>query len=466
MRAAAGGDAGERRVRLNATSDRLSRWTPAMFAAALFNFGCGLSLAVLGLAWPAAPATAPVSLAMVHLLTIGWLTLLMFGALFQFVPVITSRKLPSQALPLATLVGIESGLALMVGGFGALGRWPGVGLLLPVGGGLVIVALVVGAATLLVPLLAKRPVPLSARFVLAGLGFLLFTILLGLGFALALTAPAAGPALAPLLAGGVAWHALAGLGGWFTLTAIGVSYELLPMFMLAPHERGALGAAVLWVGVGSLGVALAAGLATIVWPGGWSAALEQAGRLGLVLALGLYLADVVRLYRSRRRRQIELHNRAAIGAFVALGLAALFAVVAVATDRLAALAPSLVLLVLLGWLSGLGLTQLYKIVAFLSWLSRYGGRLGRGPVPRVQDLVNEPRSVGFFVLYFASVAVAAGAAAFGLADVVRAALACVLLAVLLLAREYVRAWRAVYARTAPAAVPRSPTDPGPEGIRR
>jgi hypothetical protein len=27
----------------------------------------------------------------------------MFGALFQFVPVITSRKLPSQTLPLATL---------------------------------------------------------------------------------------------------------------------------------------------------------------------------------------------------------------------------------------------------------------------------------------------------------------------------------------------------------------------------
>ena len=321
-----------------------------------------------------------------------------------------------------------------------------------------------GSATLLVPLAAKWPVPLSARFVLAGLGFLLLTILLGLSLALALTVSATDPALTPLLADGVGYHALAGFGGWFTLTAIGVSYELLPMFMLAPHERGALGASVLWVGVGGFLAALAAGLAAAAWPAAWIATLEQGG-LAIVLALGLYLADVVRLYRCRRRWQIELHNRAAIGAFVALGLAVLLAIGAVATNRLAALAPSLVLLVLLGWLSGLGLTQLYKVVAFLSWLSRYGGQLGRGPVPRVQDLVNEPRSIGFFVLYFAAIAVATIGAVLGPDNMIRAALAFALLAVLLLAREYARAWRAIYARAAPPAIPRSPIAPGPEGIR-
>lgn len=449
---------------MKATSDRLSRWTPAMFACALANLGLGLLLSVVGLGWPVVPATAPVSLAMVHLLTIGWLTLLMFGALFQFVPVITSRKLPSQALPLVTLIGIECGLALMVGGFCALGRSTWAGLLLPIGGVLVIVALLVGGATLLVPLAAKWPVPLSARFVLAGLGFLLLTILLGLSLALALTVSATDPAPTPLLADGVGYHALVGFGGWFTLTAIGVSYELLPMFMLAPHERGALGASVLWVGVGGFLAALAAGLAAAAWPAAWIATLEQGG-LAIVLALGLYLADVVRLYRCRRRWQIELHNRAAIGAFVALGLAVLLAIGAVATNRLAALAPSLVLLVLLGWLSGLGLTQLYKVVAFLSWLSRYGGQLGRGPVPRVQDLVNEPRSIGFFVLYFAAIAVATIGAVLGPDNMIRAALAFALLAVLLLAREYARAWRAIYARAAPPAIPRSPIAPGPEGIR-
>ena len=46
---------------MSATSDRLSRWTPAMFACALVNLVLGLLLAVLGLGWPAAPAGAPVA---------------------------------------------------------------------------------------------------------------------------------------------------------------------------------------------------------------------------------------------------------------------------------------------------------------------------------------------------------------------------------------------------------------------
>lgn len=101
---------------MTALGDRLSRWTPAMFACALANPGFGLALAVFGLACPPQPVSAPASLAMVHMLTIGWLTLLMLGALFRCVPAVTSRKMPSQTLPLLTLVGVGAGLALMVAG--------------------------------------------------------------------------------------------------------------------------------------------------------------------------------------------------------------------------------------------------------------------------------------------------------------------------------------------------------------
>lgn len=443
-----------------------------MFALALCNLVIALALAVFGLAWPVVAAGAPVSLAMIHLLTIGWLTMLMYGALFQFVPVITSRVLPSQALSLVTLLGLQGGLALMVGGFLLLGRgepnW-----LLPVGGLLVIVAMLVGAASLMVPLLGKRPMALSAKFVLAGLGFLLVTVLLGLSFALALALPATllpgtMAVLGPLLGAGLAYHALAGFGGWFTLIAIGVSYELLPMFMLAPHGRGRLGQAVLWSAVGGLLLVVGAGLAGVVWPVDWIAAVEFAGWLVLGAALGLYLVDVVRLYRSRRRQLIELHNRAAVGAFVALGLAVLLAAGAMATDRLAELTPALVLLVLLGWLTGLGLTQLYKVVAFLAWLSSFGSQLGRGAVPRVQDLVDERRGRWCFLLYFAAIGLAVGAALLQHTALVRIGLGFGLIAVLLLALEYARAWRGVYARQphAAPAIPARPAALPPLGIPR
>ena len=49
-------------------------------------------------------------------------------------------------------------------------------------------------------------------------------------------------------------------------------------------------------------------------------------------------------------------------------------------------------LIAFGWLSGLVLAKLYKIVAFLTWLGTYGPAMGRVPTPRVQDLVAERRA--------------------------------------------------------------------------
>lgn len=63
-----------------------------------------------------------------------------------------------------------------------------------------------------------------------------------------------------------------------------------------------------------------------------------------------------------------------------------------------------------GWLTGLGLAKLYKIVAFLTWLECYGGLLGKRPTPRAQDLANEPRAMPWSLIYFASVGMAAIAA--------------------------------------------------------
>jgi hypothetical protein len=440
--------------------NRVSRWTPIIFACALANFIAAQALVVVGLGWPMASDASPVTLVDVHLVTVGWLTLLMFGALFQFVPVITARNLPTQHLSLGVLVLVELGLACMIGGFVLLGS-RAAAFLLPIGGSLVLIGALGGGGNLLVPLVSKRPLPLSARFVLAGLLFLLLTIALGITFALALTVPGLGAALAPVVTGGVEYHALAGIGGWFTLTAIGVSYELLPMFMLASHDRGMWGKAVLWLGMIGFAIAFGAGVAIPFVTGAVLVVIEAVGRVAIALALVLYLIDVVRLYRSRRRRQIELHNRAVVGAFACLGLALVLAVVADVRGALAEVASPLVLLLLFGWLSGIGLSQLYKIVPFLAWLTRFGHRLGTGKIPRVQDLVNETAALPFFAVYFAAVVIAAVGAGLGLAAVVRGAMVLSLGATLLLTREYWRAWRGYYVR--PGHEPATPSLPfGPQ----
>jgi len=58
---------------------------------------------VLGQPRPLRPLAAPGTLVGVHPVTIGWLTLLMLGALAQLIPVITVRRLPSQKTALAAV---------------------------------------------------------------------------------------------------------------------------------------------------------------------------------------------------------------------------------------------------------------------------------------------------------------------------------------------------------------------------
>ena len=437
-------------------ASRLSRWTPHFFALALGNFVAAQALVLGGVTWPAESLGSAGTLVAIHLLVIGWLLLLVLGALFQFVPVITTRPLESQTAALVCLVAVEGGLLGMIAGFvGATGGIPGLSGSLPVGGGLVTIGILIAAWNVGVPLARCRPGSLPGRMVMTGLGFLAATVTLGLLFGSVLSAPAALPRLAPVLAA-VGDHALAGLGGWFTLTAMGVSYKLLPMFMLAPEERGALGRGVHVVGAAGFAVAIVAGLATIWHPAAALIDLQHAGEIAIGVATALYLWDVRRMYRERKRNLIELHDRAAIGAFAFLGVSLGLAAAAAAAHRLDGIAPALVFLIVFGWLGGLGITQLYKIVPFLAWLVRYGGRLGRGPVPRVQDLVRDGAALPWFVAYGAGVSIAAVAAVLRWPTAFRIGMVPVTIATIGLCLEYWRAWHARYVGTAPSVATARP----------
>ncbi|MGH8377503.1 MAG: hypothetical protein ACRER7_00960, partial [Gammaproteobacteria bacterium] len=278
-------------------SNRLSRWTLLFFAFALANFLIAQALILAGLTWPVQSVSAPGTLIAVHLLTIGWLLLLMLGALFQFIPVITSRTLPSQSLALVTLIAIQVGLLAMVCGFlGFYPAWYRLSSCLPVGGTLVIIGVLIACYDIGVPLLKARPLPLPGRMVLSGLVFLLVTVTLGMLMALALSVPGFAVYVIPLIAHGISYHALAGLGGWFTLTAMGVSYKLLPMFTLAPEERGRLGEAVHQLGAAGFAIALISGLMGAWYPSPAAQVFENLGYALIVIAIVLYLWDVLRIY--------------------------------------------------------------------------------------------------------------------------------------------------------------------------
>ena len=415
----------------------LSRWTLTYFWVALVALVTAEALVVAGLAYPAAPLLAPWSLVAVHLITIGWLTLLMLGALHQFLPVIAVRPLASEGLALASLLLVGAGLAAMVLGFLTLDGAAVPPILLPAGGLAVLAGLLAAIGNLGWTLRGVHPLPLPGQFIVAAFAFLVITAVVGILFGCAFAIPDMPGWVSDFLTQGLSLHLLSGIGGWFALIAIGVSYKLLPMFMLSDEDRGAVGSGVLVLVAGGLAVSWAGGLATIFIGDQWMP-VRTIGEGAVAGGMALYLWDVVRLYRSRHRRVLELNGTTAAASLFMLAVSLVGLIAAAATRTVDTWAPPILVLLLLGWFSLLGLGQLYKIVPFMTWLERYGAKLGRGPVPRVQDLVNERRARPWFIVFGLAAVGEALAAAAAMPIAARAGAAILLLSTLAIVRELVR----------------------------
>lgn len=421
----------------------LSRYTLAYFGAALLSLLIALGLVACGIGLPFEPGAGD-SLAVLHLVVIGWLSLLMVGALLQFVPVLVSRPLVAPGLALPALLLLVSGLLALVLCFFSLsgrldlpqGLFQAAGLLLA--SGFLLVIVMIGGTIAM-----ARPIPPQAQFVAAGLMSLLLAAGLGTVFAETLGGFFTRPLALDLLGTAPSFHALAGLFGWLGLTAMGVSYRLLAMFLLSADKTGTIARLAMACGTACL-VLLC--LATFLAATGADDgnAVFLAALLAALLSAALYLVDVLSLYGGRKRRFLDLSARASASSFTALGLAMLVFLVAFVDDNANDLLQSALFIFVFGWLSGLGLAKLYKIVAFLTWLECYGPVLGRTETPRVQDLVRDNGATIWFTLYFGAVGLAASALAVNWMPMVRVGAALALVATLGLVREYVRARRLAY----------------------
>ena len=381
------------------TGSTLSKWSMSYFAIAIVWLIGAEALMASGFGFPAADLASPDTLVVVHMVCIGWLSMAVCGALFQFVPVLVGKPLFDERWELPALALLTSGLIALVAGFLFLGgRFAGGPWLAPLGAALLAAGFALVAVDLGLTIWRARPPLGPAHFVLAGLVFLAATVALGSVLAWSLFGHG-GRGLGKVLASGVPLHATAGLGGWLTLTAMGVSYRLLSMFMLAPDVNGKSSRWTLGLGSAAVGIAVAGGLLAIAAETGFEIVLAIAAIFG-VAALALYGRDISALYRHRKRRRLELNTSMAAHSFASLAAAMVLGLALTAAGSFAAHVGALAFLVAFGWLSGLVLANLYKIVAFLTWIETYGRAMGRAPTPRVQDLVAEGRAAKWFAIYF------------------------------------------------------------------
>jgi hypothetical protein len=331
----------------------------------------------------AIPVTAPDFLAtydhphvfsLVHLAVLGWITMIMMGALYQLFPVALQAQIHSVRLGKWNFWVYAGGVAGFVPSFFAW--WtPGIAIF----GACAVGGVIHFVANMLRSYPSVKIWNAMAYYVLCALGWLTLTVLIG--FVYALNEAFNWFDITPNI---LAAHAHLGLAGWLSLTLMGVSYKLMAMFSLAHghDERLAKYNLVLW-NLGLIGLAL-----SLVFAAGSTLPALFSGVL--LVSAAVFVFDMALLFRHRRRKGVSLEQWHAFVSFASLLLAALMGVFLAAGKPLTStwvVAYGWVLLA--GWF-GFSITgKYYKIIPFLLWVHRYSKQIGAQPVPLLKDMFDE-----------------------------------------------------------------------------
>lgn len=339
-------------------------------------------------------SSAPHVLGLTHVIVLGFVTMVMIGALHQLLPVALRATLWSPGLARAGFwlyAGSVAGFAPSV----FLWWLPGIAAF----GTLAVLAVLVFSVNLLASYRSVQVWHAMAFYVLAGIFWLLLAIGLGGSYALdhrfrwfAITESR------------LAVHAQLGLAGWASLVLMGVSYKLTEMFSLAHGQGKRLR---LWnLGFWNAGLL---GLLVSTWVAP-SSALVPAFALWLLVSAAIYVFDIGRVLRHRRRKGFSLDQWHAFVSLASLLVAAGMGVLLAAGHQLTPTwTVSYGWVVLAGWFGFAILGKQYKIVPFLTWLRRFSRVAGSAPTPLLREMVDTRTGwVSFALLLVGYVGVTAG----------------------------------------------------------
>ncbi len=316
----------------------------------------------------------PQALALTHALTLGFLAMVMLGALLQMLPVVAGAPLPvPQWVAWFSHVPLVLGtVALMAGFLSAEPAAYGAGVIL-LGSGFAIFIAAVSIG------LARAPAGNSVTGIRLAVASLVLTILAGVTLALLRAGWWSPPAADTVIAAHVGF----GLLGWILLLVVGIAYQVVPMFQITPPypprlARGLAGA-VFCLLLLHAAAALLPALAARLVDGS--------------LAAGVLLFALITLrLQSRRRRKLPDVTLD----YWRLGMVSLILCVAVwggeqvrpgwaGGDRYPLL---LGVLFIGGFAVSVVCGMLYKIVPFLAWFHLQAQLQARaGSIPTMKEMI-------------------------------------------------------------------------------
>ncbi|WP_186576532.1 hypothetical protein [Aquibacillus kalidii] len=317
-----------------------------------------------------------------HLLLLGWIVMIIMGAMYQLVPVAFLTPIWSEKLGFVQLIvtGVGIGLFSFLLGFNISHA--------VYGAVVVIVGILLFLFQILMTLKKQEEKNVLTLFVGGALVCFLITIIAGLTLAWSIAFGSSFNYTATLHS-----HILLGVAGWFTLLIFGFSYKLVPMFSLSHgfKMRGSKLAFISYI-VGLLLLILSFWLD--------HSSLSTLGWILLWVGFSCFTLDILEILKKRLKKRLD---RPFMFSLIAIGFGWLIHT-AVVVLRLVHFQDEriwswLVFLYIICWVMFSILGYLYKIVPFLWWTYKYSSQVGKISVPLLKDMVNEKLGVTLFSLF-------------------------------------------------------------------
>ena len=338
-------------------------------------------------------------LAVTHLAVLGWATMIIFGALYQLIPVVLETKLISEDLAKITFWFFSSSIILMVWSFWSNDFFS----LLPFAAFLLFFAIIMFVVNVL--LTAKRAKKsIQAKFIKASVYWLFFTALLGFLIALNFKYNFFSRVHLDFLK----VHAHLGLIGWFGLLIIGVSSTLIPMFLIS-HQLNEKKLTYSFYLVNS-GLALLT-LDWLIFNGTFMIYMHW-----LIIASGIvfYFSYVGESYKKRLRKELDLGMKYTMLSVLIMAIPIVISLVVMIgfnfeVELLSRITTLYGFSIIFGLITSIILGQTYKTLPFIIWLFKYKDYVGKFKTPLPRELYSEKiGAIQFYTYFLAIISLTAG----------------------------------------------------------
>jgi hypothetical protein len=313
--------------------------------------------------------------------------MIIFGALYQLIPVVMEVKLFSEKLAMASFISLGLGTPLMAYSFWV--DFIGASHAMMTGGGLVIVSVLMFVVNVFGSASKTENKTIENRFIATSVVWLLLTVLLGLSIVL----------FPQILAdGSFQIHIHLGIIGWFMMLVVGVASTLMPMFFIAHQlNKKCLERAYILINAG-----LVILVSTMFFDLGNYAKIGA----GVVILMGFMMFFKYNLsaYKKRLRQNLDIGMKLSVLAFVLFALTMLAGFLSafgslISAEFLTRINMTYGISLIFGFLTALILGQMYKTLPFIVWLKLYQDKVGKFKTPLPADMHSEEAAQAHYFFF-------------------------------------------------------------------